>query len=81
MNVGNAFDEREQINSVGLAIQVALSEHCAIVTFPAFSHQSSSWEPTNVELYSKLTLGFVTGSPQLIAEVVLSVCKAMHIIL
>ena len=71
MRVGNAFDvdEGEQTNSAGLAIQVALSEHRATVTFPASSHQRISWEPTNVELYSKLTLGFVTGSPQLTEKV------------
>ena len=71
VRVGNTFDvdEGEQTSSVGLAIQVALSEHRATITFPASSHQRSSWEPSNVELYSNFTLGFVTGSPQLTEKV------------
>ena len=67
MTVGNAFDVDEggHTSSVGSGVQVALSEHCAVVTLSLSSHERSSWEPTNVELYSKLTLGFVMGSPQL----------------
>ena len=76
MGVGDAFDDDEGgrlaslevgQSSEGSGSQVALSEHCAIniVTLPPpSSHLSSSWELTNVELYSKLTLGFVVGSPQ-----------------
>ena len=76
VGVGDAFDDEEGGRLVSLEVgqssegsgsQLALSEHRAIntVTLPlSSSHQSSSWEPTNVELYSELTLGFVVGSLQ-----------------